>query len=163
MTDLLTIKAEGLTIKAALTATGWDLPTKLSEEDWKYAGGFLVKVDQARQWWLGDWWAACKWGDGQKACEEIGVEYDNARHCGKVATTFQMGRRRPNLSFSHHNEVAYIKDPAMQDKFLDWCLAGEKRKTVRELREKVQAYLAICSYPVRGIATMFSDKGVGCL
>ena len=63
--ELLTIKAGGLTIKADLTATGWNLPEKLTEMEWRNAGCFLVTIDQARQWWLGDWWNACKWGDGK--------------------------------------------------------------------------------------------------
>ena len=32
-----------------------------------------------------------------------------------------MPRRRGNLRFSHHQEVAYIEDPVMQDKLLDWA------------------------------------------
>jgi len=143
MNELLTIKAEGLTIKADLTATGWNLPVQLTEQDWKNAGSFLVKVDQARQWWLGDWWKACKWGDGRQACDEIGVDYQSARNCGTVSSVFQLSRRRDKLSFSHRLEVCPITDPAMQDKFLDWCLSDGKRKTVRELREKVQSYLAM--------------------
>ena len=122
--ELLTIKAGGLTIKADLTATGWNLPEKLTEMEWRNAGCFLVTIDQARQWWLGDWWNACKWGDGKSACEGIGVDYTTAADCGAVARMFEFTRRRVNLTFSHHKEVRPIDDPVMQDKFLDWCLVG---------------------------------------
>jgi hypothetical protein len=103
----------------------------------------LVQVDQARQWWLGDWWNACQWGDGKEACEHIGVDYTTAADCGAVARMFEFARRRVKLTFSHHAEVCPIDDPSMQDKLLDWCLDGERRRTVKELRQKVQAYLAM--------------------
>ncbi len=141
MNDILTVKAGDLSIAADLTATGWNLPENLTEREWKNAGCLLVTIDQARQWWLGDWSNACKWGDGKSACENIGVDYQTTKDCGMVAKAFQFSRRRENLTFSHHREVCPIDDPVMQDKFLDWCLEGEKRATVRELREKVQAYL----------------------
>jgi len=41
-------------------------------------------------------------------------------------------RRRNKLSFGHHQEVCSINDQTMQDKMLDWCLSGEKRKTVKK-------------------------------
>lgn len=137
------MKIETALIKTSLSATGWELPSEMTEQDWKNAGSFLVQVDQARQWWLGDWWNGCQWGDGEQACSEVGVDYGVARNCGVVASKFKLSRRRDKLSFSHHSEVCPIDDPAMQDKLLDWCLSGEKRKTVRELREKVQAFLAM--------------------
>lgn len=137
------IKFQSPIEKSSLTRTGWSLPDSMDEAEWRLAGSFLVQVDQARQWWLGDWWNGCKWGDGQPACAEIGVDYDTAKMCGQVSRAFELCRRIHNLTFSHHREVCPIDDPAMQDKLLDWCLAGEKRKTVRELREKVQAYLAM--------------------
>jgi hypothetical protein len=143
MTKELMVKIESPIAKSDLSSTGWNLPENLSEADWKQAGAFLVQVDQARQWWLGDWWNSCKWGEGQSACVEIGVDYQTARNCGTVAGVFELSRRRDKLSFSHHAETCAIEDPAMQDKLLDWCLSGEKRKTVRELREKVQAFLAM--------------------
>ena len=137
------MKIETPQLKTTLSAIGWNLPANMTEEDWKNAGSFLVQVDQARQWWLGDWWNGCSWGEGQSACAEIGVDYQTAQNCGQVAKKFQISRRREKLSFSHHAEVCPIDDPAMQDKLLDWCLSGPKRKTVRELREKVQAFLAM--------------------
>lgn len=143
MTTELLIRAESPAIKADLKSTGWNLPASMTEGDWRVAGSFLVQVDQARQWWLGDWWNACKWGDGAKACQEVGVEYETAKNCGEVARAYEMCRRRHNLTFSHHKEAAFLDDIELQDKLLDWCLADEKRKTVRELREKVQAYLAM--------------------
>jgi len=136
--DLITVEGQ-----KGLTAIGWAL-SKLTKEQWNSAGEMLVKLDQARQWWLGDWWNACKWGDGKEACERIGVNYENARVCGHVSEQIQLLRRRNNLSFSHHREVCPIEDTAMQDKLLDW--AETEKATVRQLREKVQEYLSMADW-----------------
>ena len=94
------VKIESPQITTSLMATGWDLPTAMTETDWKRAGSFLMQVNQARQWWLGDWWNACKWGDGKAACEEVGVDYQTARLCGHVSTNFELLRRRNKLRHS---------------------------------------------------------------
>ena len=122
------IKVEGQT---GLTATGWDL-ANINEDQWNEAGAILVKIDQARQWWLGDWWNACAWGDGKDACEGLGINYQTARNCGDVSKTIQLYRRRDNLTFSHHAEVCPIEDEPMQDKLLDW--AESEKATVKALR-----------------------------
>ncbi len=139
--DNTLVKIESPQIQTSLTQTGWDLPTKMTESDWKEAGSFLMQVNQARQWWLGDWWNACKWGDGKAACAEVGVDARTAKDCGIVARNFEMARRNALLTFSHHREVCPIEDPATQDQLLDWCLSGTRRKSVRDLREKAQEYL----------------------
>ena len=77
----------------------------------------LVKLDQARQWWLGDGWNVCQWGDGKEACERIGVNYQTAQNCGNVASKIKFSRRRENLTLSHHAEVCAIKEEAKQDRF----------------------------------------------
>lgn len=134
------IKVEGQT---GLTATGWDL-ANINEDQWNDAGNLLVRLDQARQWWLGDWWNACQWGDGKDACEGLGINYENARVCGHVSATIELLRRRNNLTFSHHREVCPIDDPTMQDKLLDWAEA--EKASVKGLRSKVQAYMAMADW-----------------
>ena len=49
-----------------------------------------------------------------------------------------------NLSFSHHYEVRPIEDESMQDKLLDW--AESENATVKALRSKVQAYMAMADW-----------------
>ena len=121
-----------------LTQTGWSLPD-LTEDQWESAGAALVKLDRARQWWLGDWWNSCKWGDGEEACKRIGVNYSNARVCGHVADTFQMLRRRNNLTFNHHREVCPIEDESIQDQLLD--AASEHGWSIRTLRDLAKYFL----------------------
>lgn len=137
-----------LAVGGELTGTGWLLPEDLTEEQWDAAGDLLAKVEQSKQWWLGDWWNAGQqdgWGDGKEACERHEFNYETARKAGKVCSAFQLCRRRHNLTFSHHDEVCAIDDPAVQDRMLDWCEettadTGKPRST-RDLREQVRAYL----------------------
>ena len=109
------VKIESPQIQTSLLSTGWNLPAQITEDDWKLAGSFLMQVNQARQWWLGDWWNACKWGDGKAACEEIGVDYQTATDCGWVASSFQISRRREILTFSHHRIIGgfFAGNPAV--------------------------------------------------
>ena len=146
------MKVEGQT---GLTAIGWDL-ANINEDQWNEAGEILVKIDQARQWWLGDWWNACKWGDGKAACERIGVNYQTAVNCGNVSEKIQSNRRRLNLSFSHHAEVCPIEDESMQDNLLDW--AETEKATVKALRKRVNTHV-LCTRKAReGLARIEASK-----
>lgn len=131
---------------SGITPTGWDLKVE-SEQQWITAGEVLKEIEKASQWWLGDWFNLCEWGDGREACDLIGIKYENARVCGHVARKFKLLRRRNNLSFSHHREVCRVKDNVTQDALLDWA-TGEKA-TVRELRYKVRDHLMIDVTPIR--------------
>jgi hypothetical protein len=87
-------------------------PPTLTQEQWLDYGKFFPRLDQARQWWLGDWWnAGVQWGNGKAACEALGIDYDAARKCGSIAARMLLLRRRNNLPFSHHQEVYAIDDP----------------------------------------------------
>ena len=92
--------------KSDLSLTGWSLPAELTVQQWEQAGDILSRMDQSKQWWIGDWWnAGVKWGDGKEVCERIGIEYSTAASCGLVCRRFQFCRRRQNLSLKHHAEV----------------------------------------------------------
>lgn len=123
------IKIEG---QSGITATGWDL-SSATEDQWEEAGRILVKVDQAKQWWLGDWWNACKWGEGKEACEKLDINYESAQACGKVAIKIQNSRRLPNLSFSHHQAVAFIDCETTRRAMLDRVV--EENASVKQLWE----------------------------
>lgn len=150
------IKIDG---QRGISATGWDL-TNITEKQWTEAGQVLVKVDQARQWWLGDWWNACQWGDGKKACGDLGVNWKTAHNAGGVCKAFQSARRRALLTFSHHISIMGLKVLSedetgekivndgktieMQEKFLN--LAESELWTVKFTNQKVQEYMAMADW-----------------
>jgi uncharacterized protein DUF4326 len=135
-----------LSVGHTLTPVSLQLAPELTAQQWHNVGAVLQKVDEARQWWLGDWWnAGVKWGEGQRVCEELGLDYGSVRNAGRVAQAFTLSRRRDNLSFRHHTDVCSLDDPAVQDRFLLWCeetieTTGKPRST-RELREAIRSYL----------------------
>jgi hypothetical protein len=40
-----------------VSQVGWELPSDLSEAEWREAGVILGRVERSVAWWLGDWWA----------------------------------------------------------------------------------------------------------
>lgn len=94
-----------LNLPGIISRTGWQLPKKLSFEDWEKCGIALGKIEGAVQWWLGDWWVygeQRKWGDGEKLAEQIGIDYGTIRNYGAVARNFELSSRDDKLSFTHH-------------------------------------------------------------
>lgn len=149
MANELTLFSLNLPAGAELTATGWKLPA-LTEDQWRQCGEALGKVEQGKQWWIGDWWNALPHngaaGLGREACEAAEIEYQTAVDCSNVAKQFEDKRRRLTLSFKHHREVCAVPDNDSQDRLLDWCEEplrnGDKKpRSTRELREAVQKYL----------------------
>jgi Domain of unknown function (DUF4326) len=135
-----------LAIRHTLTPVSLQLPSDLTAPQWQQVGAALQRVDEARQWWIGDWWnAGVKWGEGQRVCEEIGLNYQTARIVGSVADRIKLFRRRNNLPFAHHQEVCVLTEAEVQDRFLLWCEepieATGKPRSVRELREAIKSYL----------------------
>jgi hypothetical protein len=135
-----------LTLSHTLTPVSLQLAADLTAQQWQQVGAALQRFEDARQWWLGDWWnAGVQWGKGKETCETLGLAYQTLVNYGNVAGTLQSNRRRLDLSFSHHSEICTIDDHAVQDRFLLWCeepLASTgKPRSVRELREAIKSYL----------------------
>ena len=119
-----------ISLPGAVTRTGWELPKAMPFEEWLACGQALDLVEGAVQWWRGDWWAfgvERKYGEGREIAEQAGVNYGTVRNYASTALAFEMSRRRDNLSFSHHVEVATL-DPADQDFWLDRALEGDGKK-----------------------------------
>jgi hypothetical protein len=49
------------------------LPGKLTSKQWEEIGRGLGKIEQATQWWIGDWWA---YGDEAGSRRETDAEFD---------------------------------------------------------------------------------------
>jgi hypothetical protein len=98
------------------------LPHGQSFEDWEETGRSLASANKVLNWWIGDWWAAGshRYGARAEAAARglFGLEYQSLRDAAMVCRAFEPSRRRDNLSFTHHREVASLS-PAKADALLD--------------------------------------------
>jgi hypothetical protein len=87
-------------------------------------------------WWLGDWWAfgEARYGE-RKAIVDAedweGPAYQTCVNASNIAKRFEHNRRRLDLTFNHHAEVAALP-PDEADALLDWCEGTPKPRSTRE-------------------------------
>ncbi len=118
--------------------TALTLPENLPFKDWRAIGANLFRAGKALQWWIGDWVNYGEASYGEKyidAIEVTGREYKTLRNMASVAKSVEVSRRRDNVSWAHHAEVAALS-PEQQDDWLD--KAETERWTRGELREHLQ-------------------------
>jgi N6-adenosine-specific RNA methylase IME4 len=127
-----------LDLPAPFKPTGLVLPERTTLPEWLKVGEFLRAVEGRVMWWIGDWWRfgeARRWGEGEALAQRVGIEYQTCAQAGWVAGSIEFSRRRENLSWSHHLEVAAL-DPDEQDRWLD--RAETNHWTRDELRRQIK-------------------------
>ena len=74
-----------------------------------------------------------KWEQGslEEICERFGLVYGTAVNATSVCRVLEFSRRRENLTFKHHVEVANRDDA---DELLDWCEETDPPRSVQDLR-----------------------------
>lgn len=120
------------------TRIGLRLSGTLSFDNWQRTGSQISKLADLSSWCLGDWLAygECQYTSRyRRAVEIVGLNYQTLRNYAWVARRFDLSRRRDNLSFQHHMEVAKLS-PAEQDRWLD--LATEHGWTTSQLRRQIR-------------------------
>jgi N6-adenosine-specific RNA methylase IME4 len=110
----------------------------LTLSQWEDAGHALGAVSAKLNWYIGDWLGACKgetwgYGDLEETCKKFELNYQTARNAKSVCDSFELSRRRDNLTFTHHQEVQGREDA---DELLDWCEKTSVPKTIKDLREE---------------------------
>lgn len=117
---------------------GLDLPDDLPQERFVEVLRSLGAISRGHQWWIGDalCYAESHYGDEGtfQAAEELGLEPHTLTNYRWVASSVDRKRRREQLSWSHHAEVARL-GPKAQGEVLDRAIA--EAWTVRQLREHV--------------------------
>jgi hypothetical protein len=106
----------------------------LSLATWLEQGHHLGRTARASAWWIGDWIAYGNARFGEKyvrAAKKTGYDAQTLMNMSYVASRFEISRRRENLSWSHHAEVAAL-EPDEQARWLD--LAEKERLSVHCLR-----------------------------
>ena len=138
----LTVAADGALVLGAfrLTRTGLEVTGTPTFDEWQACGQSLFGLSNASLWAIGDWIVYGEgrgdWGETYtQAIDATQKSYDTMRHAAWIAEIFQFGRRQPNLSWSHHKEVAGLPEPE-QDHWLD--VAAREGLSRAELRERVR-------------------------
>ena len=139
--SLIKIDRPGLQIPGRVTAVGLELPPELQYHQWAEIGHTLNRVGRGLQWWIGDWlnYGERTYGEAySQAIDATGYDYVTVSHMAYVSSRVEFCRRRQNLSWSHHAEVAPL-EPDEQDKFLN--LAEREGLTSKELRGRKRSAL----------------------
>jgi len=104
-------------------------------ERWTDVGRALADIGQSLTWAIGDWLLygeQQEWGDPYTEAQTVfGLSIGYLRNCKWVAKSFEISRRRDNLSWAHHREVMGL-EPDEQDRWLD--RASKNGWTTRELQ-----------------------------
>ena len=120
-----------------MTELGWDISIH-NPEDWKKAGKMLVKVDEARQWWVGDWYNGSPVDNKDEVVREIGMRANWVKVIALTCRKIQLPWRRKTLTFSHHREISSLPTelivPALDWAELNNANVMETREHVRELK-----------------------------
>ncbi len=141
---------------ASISAVAWAPNTDLEYPEWAAVGRRLGAIGRCSQWWLGDWirYGNARFGERYARAAQI-THYDaqTLMNMVYVASRFEISRRRENLSWSHHAELASL-DPHSQDLWLERASAdrlsvADLRLALRGLRRGSEATRA----KVRPIAT----------
>jgi N6-adenosine-specific RNA methylase IME4 len=127
-----------LPIPGEITKIGLVLPEGLAFKDWDNIGSCLRLVEGSMQWWVGDWLNYGERSYGEmyaQAIDETDLSYGRLRNIKFVASNIELSRRRDNLTFTHHEEVASLSSKE-QDLFLN--KASDENLSVRDLREAIR-------------------------
>lgn len=136
MTDL-TLRSDD---SVNITLTGCTLAEGLSFNEWADILARTVRVRGACHWILGDQLLYGEARYGEKYAQAIsitGLRAQTLRNCVSVCRRIPYHRRRSELSFSHHAEIAYLTDEE-QDSLLDLAIREDlPAEALRDLRKEL--------------------------
>jgi hypothetical protein len=119
--------------------TGLIFPSSLPFETWLRLGGQIHLINDSSAWWLGDWlvYGQKRYPNRyQRAAENSALDYKTLRNYAWVARKVPYPRRRKDLSFAHHAEVAAVLEKE-QDFWLEQ--AEEHGWSRTHLRREIRA------------------------
>jgi hypothetical protein len=123
--------------RVSVTRVGWSPAHDLTFKGWLEQGRRLGVAGRGAGWWLGDWvrYGAIRYGGKYaRAGRVTGYDHKTLANMVYVASRFELSRRREDLSWSHHAELAAL-DVEDQERWLDRIQA--ERLTVRRLRQEL--------------------------
>ena len=140
------------------TQVGTQVVRESTQAEWENYGEILRRIDEAKQWAIGDWLVDGKrhYGDGlyKQAAGITGLEARYLENLKQIADRFEITHRCVELSWAHHREVASVKeihediegklflsDEADQKKIAEFLADAEKHSwSLFELRAQVRAH-----------------------
>jgi hypothetical protein len=87
------------------------IPAEMSFDSWRELGSKIFLIASCSAWWIGDWlvYGEQAYSDRyEQALTDISLGYQTLRNYAWVVRKFPVSRRRDNLSFGHHAEVAAL-------------------------------------------------------
>ena len=140
------------------TYTGIQVVRQSTPQEWENYGEILRRVDEAKQWAIGDWLVDGKthYGDGlyKRASEILGIDSRTLENIKQTSSKFQITLRNVNVTYNHHVAVSSVKKPQFIDNKMSWSdehdmekaqellIRAEKENlSVRDLRQAVQQYI----------------------
>lgn len=117
--------------------TGLALADALALDEWLALCRSLGAMARGHQWWIGDALVYGEQAYGEEFAQgeaELGLEPRTAANYRWVASRVERSRRREDLSWSHHAEVARLGPDAQRDALSKAVAEGWG---VRELRDYV--------------------------
>ena len=143
--DLMSVPGEFAAIQLPLgeiTPYSLSLPRLTPFAQWEEIGLLVSKIQGASSWWIGDLILAGESLYGDRIYNEsiALTHYDYATIQNKkwVSKVFPVARRRPELTYSHHQEVASNADlsEADQDTLLEQAV--QNKWSSKDLRKKLR-------------------------
>lgn len=125
-------------IPGVMTASSLILPDDLPEHEWVEVGRVLFHIGRAVQFWIGDWIRHGEKHYGEtytQALEETDYSLQTLMNMAYVAGKIEPSRRRENVSWSHHAEVASLP-PEKQAQWLE--TAEETGAPVSQFRKELR-------------------------
>jgi hypothetical protein len=127
-------------------ALGWQPPQTLDRAGWLATGVSLAEFGRVNNWWVGDWirYGNARWGEKYtEAAKVTGLDAKTLRNIAYVASRFRLSRRRDNLTWTHHAELAALP-PDRQDQWLERALSlrlspGDLRIELRSAQRVLQS------------------------
>lgn len=120
------------------TPVAWLGSKRLTVGGWCDLGATLGRASRGSNWWLGDWVRFGQSRYGAKydlAVRVTGYDVQTLTNMVYVASRFEFSRRRENVSWSIHAELAPL-EPEQQEHWLD--LAASTALSVRALRTQLR-------------------------
>jgi hypothetical protein len=132
--------------------TALQLRAGIEFDDWCRIGEQVGELVDASAWWIGDWLVYGRQtfpGRYRSAIEATGFGYQTLRNYASVAARIPVYRRRDNLSFGHHAEVAALDEDDQEMWLLRCSVQGWSRNELRAaLRDERETSLPVTAQAV---------------